>query len=296
MHPTVQQIITRSMREALGESFAIASARAQGGGDIHEAAVIETTMGDFFVKWHPEVPADLFAVEAYSLERLRAACDELTVPKPIAHRAPTADTPGFLVMEHLAPGQPAASFDETLGRGLAEMHRHTADAWGFARDTYCGTTPQPNAWRADWVAFYRDQRLAPLLERCAARRRLHPGDRAAFERLLIRLDDLLHTDEARPALIHGDLWRGNVHTMADGRPAILDPAAYFGHREAELGMMRLFGGFSARTWGAYREAWPLEPGFEQRLELYELYHLMNHYLLFGGSYGARAFAIARRWG
>lgn len=295
MTQTLRKAVKSSLQEALGTDVDIRASRSVGGGSINQAAVYQTSAGEFFLKWNRHPIDDQFELEAMGLEEMRDSPTDLVIPKPIAHRPPQGGVPGFLVIEYLEPGQRVADFDEQLGRGLAALHSKGASAFGFHADNYCGTTPQPNPWVEDWITFYRDQRLGFQLEMAAEKRGVSSGDRRAYERLLGRLDEFLATDEAVPSLIHGDLWSGNLHVAPDGRPSLIDPAAYFGHREAELGMMRLFGGFSDRVYDAYDEAWPLEPGWEKRLELYELYHLMNHYNLFGGGYGSQAFSVVKRW-
>ena len=160
-------------------------------------------------------------------------------------------------------------------------------------DGYCGATPQPNPLSPTWSDFYAEHRLHHQL-RLARARGLAKRDGEVIERAIERARTLLDDDEP-PALIHGDLWSGNLHVTPDGTPALIDPAAYYAHREAELGMMTLFGGFSARVYDAYDEARPLRAGWRERLDLYALYHVLNHFHLFGGGYGAQAVALARSY-
>lgn len=295
MNNALQTAIEDGIADALGGAVSVQNARRVGGGSINEAAVLETNRGQFFLKWNEHPIDDQFELEAMALREMRSSDTDLVIPEPVVHRRPSGQAPGFLVIEYLEPGARVSDFDEQLGRGLAEMHRKRADAFGYHRDNYCGTTPQPNDWTSDWIEFYRDQRLGFQLELAADKRGLSDRDRRDFETLLERLPDLLATDDEPPALIHGDLWSGNLHVAPDGRPSIIDPAAYYAHREAELGMMKLFGGFSDRVYAAYDEAWPLQAGWEERVELYELYHVMNHYNIFGGGYGSQAFSMVRRW-
>lgn len=283
------------LRAALGRPVRIERRTPVGGGCINEAARVETDAGTFFAKWNDHPIPDQFEREAEGLTALADSGTSLAIPRPIGARPPAGGAPALLVMEYLAPGRPGPDFDERLGVGLAELHRATAPRFGFAHDNYCGATPQPNGWMDDWIDFYRERRLRHQLRVAVERRGVGASDRRAFERLLDRLDALLGIDPEPPALIHGDLWSGNLHVAPDGRPGLVDPAAYYGHREAELGMMVLFGGFSPRVYAAYESVRPLQPGWRERLPLYSLYHLMNHYVLFGGGYGARAFAVARRF-
>lgn len=285
--------IAAALSDALGISVAVFDLTPVAGGSINDAARAATSEGTFFVKWNARPIPDQFDREAEGLDALRSSATSLRVPRPICWRQGDAGEPGFLVLEDLGDGRPVANCDERFGQGLAELHRTSTDAFGFVNDNYCGATVQPNPWTEDWVTFYGEHRLRHLLHLARATRTVSAADFAAGERLIARLPELLGDPEP-PALIHGDLWAGNRHVTAEGLPAVLDPAAYYAHREAELGMMNLFGGFGPRVWAAYEEAYPLQPGWRERLPLYELYHVLNHYVLFGGGYGAQAFGIVRQ--
>lgn len=267
--------------------------RPMGGGCINHAACICFSDRRYFVKWNDRGLPHFFAAEAAGLQALLAADTRLAIPAPLAWHDATSGQP-FLVTTLLESAPRPADFDEQLGIGLAELHAHTdARGFGFERDGYCGATPQPNAWRADWIEFYREQRLHHQVELAAHQGLARPAI-ALLERVLSRLPDLLEAGEP-PALIHGDLWAGNLMAGLHGEPALIDPAAYFGHREAELGMMVLFGGFGPRVFSAYEAVRPLLPGWRERLPLYSLYHVLNHYNLFGGEYAEQATRIARRF-
>lgn len=267
--------------------------RSVSGGCISVAEVWEREGVQVFLKWNERPLLGQFAAEAAGLEALRASGCGLSVPAPLAY---DDGGPGrsFLALEFVASGPRAHDFDEALGRGLAALHQ-TSDprGFGFELDGYCGATPQPNPWTADWAEFYGEQRLGHQLRLAGARgldaATLHKG-----ERVLGRLSELVGPSEPS-ALIHGDLWSGNLHPSASGAPGLVDPAAYFGHREAELGMMVLFGGFSERVFAAYDEVHPLASGWRERLDLYTLYHVLNHYVLFGGSYGSHAARLLDRY-
>jgi fructosamine-3-kinase len=290
---------THHLKEALDETFdtsvTVDRLERVSGGDINEAAIAHTSEGELFVKWNRDGIEDLFEREFEALEEMREAETNLTIPEPLCHRPPASGRPGFIVMEYLETGPRVSDFDERLGRGLAQLHEHSAEQFGFEHDNYCGTTPQPNDWRDDWVDFYRDQRLRHQLELAVDRRSVSEDDREAFEALLVRLDEFVGPAPESPSLIHGDLWSGNLHVGPDGTPALIDPAVYYGHPEAEIGMMELFGGFSSRVYNAYREVRSLPSGWRDRLSLYQLYHVMNHYNLFGGHWGGQAFDIVRKW-
>jgi protein-ribulosamine 3-kinase len=284
-----------ALRRAMGDpGLRIIGVHPAGGGCIHNAARVTTSAGSAFVKWNADVPDDLFLREAEGLGELLAAGSDLVIPRVLLAAAPRGAAPGFIVMELLAPaaGRGAAT-DEALGRGLAAIHRRSAEAFGFRVDTYCGSTRQDNTRSGSWVEFYRERRLRFLLERLAENRGLAAAEGRVLERLADRLPDLLPHDPP-PSLIHGDLWSGNVMATPSG-PALFDPACAYADREMEFGITTLFGGFSDRFFRAYDEAWPLPAGWRERNGLYQLYHLLNHQLIFGGHYGADALATARRY-
>lgn len=285
-----------SPRAALAEALGIPAERLRfeplGGGCINQAARVRGAGEPLFVKWNQHSLPGQFEAEARGLKAMADSGTSLTIPRPRAW----SDAPGssFLALEFLSSGRRGPDFDEALGRGLAELHRATSPrGFGFEVDGACGATPQPNGWLDDWARFYGERRLGHQL-RLAARRGFSREGLALGERVLCRLPELLGDPEP-PALIHGDLWSGNLHVTGAGAPALVDPAAYYGHREAELGMMVLFGGFGPRVFAAYDEAFPLQPGWRDRLDLYSLYHVLNHYNLFGGGYEAQAVRLLRRY-
>ena len=282
-----------ALRRRLEQRFGpVREGAAVGGGCVNRALRVELRSGTAFLKYHERPPAGAFPAEARALAALRAAAgEEVRVPGVLAAFDPAEEgapgEPGWLLLEWIEPGAPGPDHDERLGRGLAALHRSARGAWGWDEDGFIATLPQPNAPAADWAAFWRDRRLEPMLRR--ARDAGHaPGAPADWERLLARLPGLLAPADADgPSLLHGDLWSGNVRPGADGAPWLVDPAAYRGHREVDLAMTRLFGGFSARFRAAYAEAWPLLPGHEGREPAYRLYPLLVHVALFGGGYAAQ---------
>ncbi|MFI5007897.1 MAG: fructosamine kinase family protein [Solirubrobacterales bacterium] len=289
----MQSLIQEAVREALGDpGLLVGRLVAAGGGCISHATRVETSSGDFFVKWNEACAKDLFLREAQCLRELAAAGSDLVVPRVFGAWEPDGRRPAMIVMEYLPPAR-AAQGQEALGRGLAAVHRSTADRFGFSGPTYCGATRQDNTWTAAWVEFYRERRLRAILRMVEDERGLDPAERRAYERVLERLPELLPHDPL-PALNHGDLWSGNVLQTARG-PALVDPACAWADREMEMGIVTLFGGFGEGFWRAYDEAWPLEPGWRERNPVYQLYHVLNHCLLFGGHYRAQALAIALRY-
>jgi fructosamine-3-kinase len=205
------------------------------------------------------------------------------VPQVIASGL-TAEV-AFLALEwlELAGGGRGAP----LARALARLHRNEGERYGWHRDNTIGPTPQRNAEADDWPTFFRDARLAPQL--ALARRNALPAALLdAGERLLAQVPALLAGHAPRPSLLHGDLWSGNAGCLASGEPVVFDPAVYYGDREADLAMTELFGGFDDAFHAAYREEWPLDPGYAERRTLYNLYHVLNHANLFGGGYARQA--------
>jgi protein-ribulosamine 3-kinase len=291
----VQATLERALRAALGKpDLQIVSLRPLGGGCIHSASQVVTTAGDFFAKWNAECAPDLFLREADGLREMALAESGLAIPGVIAASAPADSAPGFIVMEHLETARGGSEHDERLGRGLAALHRHSRATFGFPVTTYCGSTPQDNAETQDWPTFYGERRLGHVLRLIERDRGLSTPDRRTYDGLIGQLGDHLPSAPP-PSLLHGDLWSGNVMATARG-PALFDPACAYADRELEFGITTLFGGFSERFWSAYQEAWPLPAGWRERNPLYQLYHLLNHYLIFGGHYGAEALAIAKRFG
>jgi fructosamine-3-kinase len=299
--------IRSTLERYLGEP--LIEVRSVRGGSISHAAQVSTPGGAYFVKWNTQGAPDQFLREFEGLEALRRAqlntSHPLQVPRPL-YCAPSSDvledhhthhttipTP-FLLMEWIETDRVGARFDERLGQGLASLYRASAPQFGFIRHNYCGTTRQDNTWRDDWATFYTEQRIAPLIRIARDQRELSGDQLRMFTILLNRLPEWISTDES-PALIHGDLWYGNVLETSHDPPALIDPAVSYAHREAELGMMELFGGFSPRVWASYQAHYPLSAGWRERLPLYTLYHLLNHFVLFGGSYGRQACDIARRF-
>lgn len=284
--------IGAAIGRATGRPFATAQVRSLAGGSISEALMLEATDGRrVFVKLNAATFADAFAAEEDGLRAL-AAAGGVVAPEPLCRGAHAAHA--FLVLERLelAAWQPASA--AALGRGLAALHRERGAHFGWQRDNWIGATPQPNGWSDDWGTFLRERRLGFQLELARARGFARELGRAGAERLLAALPALLAGHRPQPSLVHGDLWGGNATALADGRAALFDPAVHYADREVDLAMSELFGGFPAEFYAAYRDAWPLEPGYALRRELYNLYHLLNHLNLFGAGYLRRACEVIGR--
>ena len=276
------EVVAADLSRTLHRTVRVERAVQLAGGCINQAVRLETSAGAFFVKLNVVERAGMFEAEAGGLREL-AAAGALRVPAPVVWGADASHA--WLVLEHLTLSRHAD--DGTLGRQLARLHRHTAELFGWTRDNTIGTTPQHNDPSGDWVAFWGEHRLRFQLA-LAADNGYGGRLQETGARLLDRLEVLIGPHAPVPSLLHGDLWSGNAAATEGGEPVVFDPAVYYGDRETDLAMTELFGGFSAAFYRAYREEWPLEPGYAQRRELYNLYHVLNHLNLFGGSYLGQA--------
>ncbi len=251
------------------------------GGCISRALRVETADDRLFVKYEVGAPPGFFEVEADSLRALAAAARLVRVPRTIA--ISRSDDVAWIALEWLESGPPTSTFSQRLGRGLAEIHRSMGPAWGWDTDGFIGRLPQLNGGRDQtWAEFWRHQRLEPQL-RLARSRQLARFDEQ-WQALFRALPSLLEpAEDEGPSLLHGDLWNGNVMSVGEG-PALIDPTCYYGHREVDLAMAALFGGFDTDFWRAYEGAWPLRPGYEVRRRVYQLYYLLVHLNIFGDAY------------
>jgi fructosamine-3-kinase len=277
------------VREAIARACGsdVVSSRRVPGGDINDAFRVTLADGrELFVKTRTDAPAGMYAAEAAGLRWL-ADANALPVPSVVA-----VDEK-FLALGWVETGAPGADHDEALGRGLARLHRAGADHFGFDGPTFIGPIRFPNGAAASWPEYYARDRVRPVADLAESRGALPSGARAAIERLCERMSGLCGPAEP-PSRLHGDLWSGNVMTDAAGDPWLVDPAAYGGHREIDLAMLRLFGSPSQRFLSAYEEVAPLADGHGERVPLYQVLPLLVHAALFGGGYGASvARAVAR---
>lgn len=272
--------IARAIGEASGQPFEIMSISHLGGGCINEAVKLAGTDGSaWFLKSNTAADTTMFAAEFDGLQAL-AETKTVRVPRPLVFGK--AEGQAWLAMEYLELDGSKVGDWEKLGRKLAALHRIAQPHFGWHRDNTIGSTPQKNPRADDWIAFWREHRLGFQLGLARIRGGSFPG----AERLLDRLDELFDGYEPQPSLLHGDLWAGNVGRLGDGSPVIFDPACYFGDREAEFGIIAMFGGFKEAFNCGYNSVWPLDEGFQRRLPLYELYHTLNHFNLFGSGYAA----------
>jgi fructosamine-3-kinase len=260
------------------------------GGSINLSARLDTTAGSYFLKANDayQYPA-MFDKEANGLEELRKT-KTVAVPKVIM----TGEIEGqsFLLLEFME-GIRIKNFWEHFGRALAQLHKNTSDKYGFQEDNYIGSLVQRNTQRSLWLDFFMEERLEQQLKTALTSGQLKIEDANHFQKLYLRLDSLIPRE--LPSLLHGDLWNGNFVTANSGEPCLIDPAVYYGHREMDLSMTTLFGGFDAEFYEAYNSEFPLQPGFEERKDIHNLYPLLVHVNLFGGGYIGQVREILKRF-
>jgi fructosamine-3-kinase len=279
------QQISAEISQVTGQPFEAKHQRPVGGGSINRAyAVTDPNRhpSSYFVKVNRAEGLDMFEKEALGLKQI-ADTNTIRVPHPICWGK--AGSSAYLVMEWLDMGYGTHRSWEEMGRNLAAMHRVESDrGFGWDYPNTIGSTPQINTWTDTWVDFFTEHRLGYQFH-LARQQGGHCPDAA---RLLDAVPHILAGHDPAPSLVHGDLWSGNAAVTKLEEPVILDPATYFGDREVDLAMSELFGRFPNEFYQAYNQAYPLPPGYERRKILYNLYHILNHFNLFGGGYLSQA--------
>jgi fructosamine-3-kinase len=278
------KLISKEISAAIAEDFSARTCRPVGGGCINSAWLVEDGARRFFVKANRASILPMFEAEAEGLREI-AATGAIRVPNPIC--AGVAEDSSFLVLEYLDFSAGGEGRAEELGRRLAAMHRASGSRHGWRRGNTIGATPQINSPTDNWPEFWHDNRLGYQLA-LAARNGYTGALQRQGELLLGRLEGFFAGHAPAPSLLHGDLWGGNYAFARSGEPVVFDPAVYYGDRETDLAMTELFGGFSSAFHAAYREAYPIDPGYCVRKTLYNLYHVLNHLNLFGGGYLGQA--------
>jgi fructosamine-3-kinase len=289
---TLAAAVERALGAALRDP--VRRSRAVAGGDINQAYRVQHESGmDTFLKVQRGAPEGFFEAEAAGLEWLRVA-EELVVPEVLGLGC--AEGHDWLCLRWVSLELSRdVSRDERLGHALASLHRLSLPAFGAPADNFIGTLAQRNRAASTWSAFYAEERLAPHVRALSDEGLLGAAERRGLESLVHRLPQLFADEDDLPCRLHGDLWSGNAGADAAGRPVLFDPAVYAGHREMDLAMMRLFGGFGARVFAAYEESWPLSPGHAERVEVCQLYPLLAHARLFGGGYLGAVSRALRAW-
>jgi fructosamine-3-kinase len=264
------------------KEFFVKSRRAVSGGCINQGYAVTDGDRTYFVKLNSPTQVVMFEAEALGLKQMLATAT-IRVPQSICWG--TTDESSYIVLEWLDLGRGRTPAWTEMGRQLAAMHACSdSKEFGWDINNTIGSTPQINTWMADWVEFYTQHRLGYQFQ--LARRR--GGRFPQQEKLLAAIPQILAGHQPQPALLHGDLWGGNAAFTSAGEPVIFDPATYYGDREVDVAMTELFGGFPAAFYQGYNEVLPLESGYERRKILYNLYHILNHFNLFGRGYESQA--------
>lgn len=283
MEASIRRDIEGAIGVASGTAFAANEVKSVSGGCINAAYVISDSTRRYFVKVNDAVHLRTFEAEAAGLQALGSA-KAVRVPHVICAGANA--NAAWLALEFIALVRRSANTDAVLGRAVAKLHMRRSDTFGWDRDNTIGPTPQVNTRTTDWATFWCVRRLEPQLE--LARANGYSGNvQVLGAKLLERVRDVLNHQPA-PALLHGDLWSGNAAADENGAPVLFDPAVYYGDREADIAMTELFGGFTHEFYRAYEDVLPLDSGYAVRKDVYNLYHVLNHVNLFGGSYLGQA--------
>ena len=283
------QEIEITISNATGRDFKASKSRSMAGGSINSAFVLEGQDESYFVKLNTKHFSDMFAAEAEGLAELKKP-NVIRVPFPIAWGE--SSTHSFIVMENINLSSGSSSSAEKFGKALADLHLTHANEFGWYRENTIGSTSQINSKCNNWVDFYRTHRLEYQLS-LAINNGCTRELKTLGEQLCNNLEVFFISYAPKPSLLHGDLWSGNYGYDESGEPVIFDPAVYYGDREADIAMTELFGGFSADFYRAYNDTSPLDDGYRVRKSLYNLYHILNHYNLFGGSYQQQAVGMMK---
>ena len=284
---TVEEILSQKF----GNEVSILSTSSVGGGSINDTYQIQTTTGAFFVKKNiASLFPGMFEKEAKGLKALEEA-HEIDVPEVVVLGSKADES--FLVLNFIQSAAKQSGFWEDFGQRLAKLHKHSQNHFGLDHDNYIGSLPQSNNFHDTWPDFFREERLEAQVKLARNNGRIDREAVTAFERFYLKLDELF--PEEPPAFLHGDLWGGNFMVSEKGWAVIIDPAVYYGHREMDLAMSQLFGGFDTDFYSSYNRASPLENGWQQRMDYCNLYPLMVHVNLFGGNYLASVKGILTKF-
>lgn len=281
-------MIPKEISQYITEKYGtIRSATSIGGGCIANAHRITCETKSYFIKFG-NLPKDMFIKEAHGLQEISAS-NSIDCPAVIeAH-------PDFLLLEYIESERPTKDFFTEFGRAFARMHKHTSKTCGFYEDNYIGASPQKNTPSSNWLEFYVENRLVYQLK-LMEKQGLHTTElRKSIHTLESYLPDIFADSDDTFSLLHGDLWSGNYMVNSHGKACIIDPAVYYGNREADIAMTKLFGGFTPEFYTAYQKEYLLPEGYSYRENIYLLYHIMNHYTLFGGGYYRQALHIISQY-
>jgi len=276
----LQRIVEDYLRKNADSSLHISEWNKLSGGSINASYIIRTSHQSFFIKCNNKISyPDLFETENKNLSLLQTNTSLLT-PKVLT--VLSAEDTSCLLMEYIENGTPHYDFWRDFGYGLAGLHKQTQAQFGLDYDNYIGSLKQKNTWHTKWSSFFITERLEPMLRLAFDSGKADEMLVNKFQLLYKKLDEIF--PDEKPSLLHGDLWSGNFMSNMDGDPVIFDPATYYGHREMDIAMTTLFGGFDSAFYDAYQEEFPMEKNWKQRLSICNLYPLLVHVNLFVGSY------------
>ncbi|MDA3851790.1 MAG: fructosamine kinase family protein [Spirochaetaceae bacterium] len=289
----IQGSSLQSVLEEMGENLIGSKLSSVGGGCINQCFIMCCPSGaQYFIKKNRFELKDMFQAEAFGLIDLKKQPGP-SLPAPLAMGEDGKES--FLILEKIESSSLVSNFWSDFGRSLGLMHLHGEENhYGWHRDNYIGSTPQKNHRYSSWIEFFAEQRLRYQGDMAKHRGLISSEDRAELQSLTERLSEILYEPQ-KPQLIHGDLWSGNFIVGPDGMAWIFDPAAYWGHGEADLAMTEMFGGYHRDFYSAYREVYGEEPGYSDRREIYNLYHYLNHLNLFGSSYYSKVKSIIHKY-
>lgn len=274
--------IANQISQATGHKFVIEERRSVSGGCINQGYALKGSGKIYFIKINHAAKVEMFQAEALGLKQMLAT-QTIRVPEPICWG--TADRSSYIVLEWLEFGRGKSQSWHEMGEKLAAMHQAGGSSrFGWDQNNTIGSTPQINTWTDSWADFFAQYRIGYQLQ--LARKR--GGNFPEPSQIVPLIKEILRNRQPKPALLHGDLWSGNVAVTVSGEPVILDPATYYGDPEADLAMTELFGGFPSAFYQGYQQVSPLDSGYEKRKTLYNLYHILNHFNLFGGGYSSQA--------
>jgi len=287
----LEQGLEENLSSRYKHPVALRSSYSVSGGCINQTEKITTSEGVFFLKWNNAFKyPGMFEAEAKGLKLLKNT-GEIFIPEVISSFL--VDKYSFLLLEFVNQVDKIKNFWEDFGISLARLHKHSSDYFGLDHDNYIGSLPQNNQKHSDWISFFIEERLEKQIRLARDAGKISANSVNRFEHLFKVLPEIF--PEESPALLHGDLWNGNFMVSPQGKACIFDPAVYFGHREMDLAMSKLFGGFSPVFYEAYQQQYPLEKGWQNRLDICNLYPLMVHVNLFGESYINSVESILRKF-
>ncbi|MDW7690782.1 fructosamine kinase family protein [Flammeovirgaceae bacterium SG7u.111] len=285
-----QEFYEKALSQVFEEEIAVLGEKNLSGGCVNNATKLKTTKGVYCIKWNQSQPKEMFAAEQEGLF-LMIKANAIKIPKPIG--VGEVNQIAFLVLEYIESSVRSSSYWEDLGKQLAQMHRSKNEQYGLSINNFIGSLPQTNTFKSNWIDFFVENRLEPQFRLAIESGVISKTYLKKLDALAAKLPNLLVQEH--PSLVHGDLWNGNLMVGEKGEPCLIDPATYFGHREVDLAMTKLFGGFSHMFYQAYQETYPTEKGLEERLDIYNLYPLLVHVNLFGVGYMSGVDSILRKY-